>query len=127
MYDIIQLNNKLVSELKEIAKDLDVPKYEALKKQDLVYKILDYQALKPSEEILRTEKAENKIKNSIISSKRNIETIEEKKDVETMTFLQEQGEDLAFDIIINDEASSSLKNENGLNLDEDKETILKNE
>ncbi|MDF2436614.1 MAG: transcription termination factor Rho [Bacteroidota bacterium] len=48
MYDIIELNNKLVGELKEIAKKLDIPKYEALKKQDLIYKILDHQAINPA-------------------------------------------------------------------------------
>ncbi|MCE3280815.1 MAG: transcription termination factor Rho, partial [Bacteroidetes bacterium] len=47
MYDIIDLNNKLVGELKEIAKNLNIPKYEALKKQELVYKILDHQAINP--------------------------------------------------------------------------------
>lgn len=45
MYDIIELNNKLVTELKEIAKELDIDKYEGFKKQDLIYKILDHQAL----------------------------------------------------------------------------------
>jgi transcription termination factor Rho len=48
MYDIIELNNKLVGELKEIAKNLSVPKYEALKKQELIYKILDHQAINPT-------------------------------------------------------------------------------
>ena len=48
MYDIVELNNKLVSELKDIAKELNIPKYEALKKQELIYKILDHQALNPS-------------------------------------------------------------------------------
>jgi transcription termination factor Rho len=47
MYDIIDLNNKLVGELKEIAKNLNIPKYEALKKQELIYKILDHQAINP--------------------------------------------------------------------------------
>lgn len=45
MHDIIELNNKLVGELKEIAKNLNIPKYETLKKQELIYKILDQQAL----------------------------------------------------------------------------------
>lgn len=48
MYDIIELNNKLVGELKEIAKKLNVPKYETLKKQELIYKILDQQAISPA-------------------------------------------------------------------------------
>ena len=47
MYDIIELNNKLVGELKDIAKNLNIPKYDALKKQELVYKILDHQAINP--------------------------------------------------------------------------------
>ena len=49
MYDIIELNNKLVTELRDIAKDLNIPKYEKLLKQELIYKILDYQALNPEE------------------------------------------------------------------------------
>lgn len=49
MYDIIELNNKLVGELRDIAKSLNIPKFEALKKQELIYKILDQQAIKPSE------------------------------------------------------------------------------
>ena len=48
MHDIIELNNKLVGELKEIAKNLNIPKYETLKKQELIYKILDQQALNTS-------------------------------------------------------------------------------
>ncbi len=65
MYDIIELNNKLMSELKEIAKGLNVPKYESFKKQDLIYKILDHQALNHSEKILVTKKtAEKEVKDS---------------------------------------------------------------
>lgn len=46
MYDILELNNKLLSDLKEIAKQLDIKRVDSLKKQDLIYKILDEQALK---------------------------------------------------------------------------------
>jgi transcription termination factor Rho len=45
MYDIIELNGKLIGELREIAKQLNIPKYESLKKQDLIYQILDHQAI----------------------------------------------------------------------------------
>ncbi len=45
MYDILQLNEKLVTELKEIAKQLGIKGANSLTKQDLVYKILDEQAL----------------------------------------------------------------------------------
>jgi transcription termination factor Rho len=47
MFDIIQLNEKLLPELKDIAKKLKIESFENLKKQDLVYKILDHQALNP--------------------------------------------------------------------------------
>jgi len=47
MYDIITLNEKLLPELKEIAKKLSIPGVDSLKKQDLIYKILDHQALTP--------------------------------------------------------------------------------
>ena len=45
MYDIIQLNDKLVPELKDIAQKLSIKGYNKLTKQDLIYKILDEQAL----------------------------------------------------------------------------------
>ncbi len=62
MYDIIQLNEMLVTDLREIARKLNVPKYDRMLKQDLIYKILDQQALNPSPEDLAREKqeAENK-------------------------------------------------------------------
>ena len=47
MYDILELNKKLVSELREIAKEMDVKKADKLKKDELVYKILDQQAISP--------------------------------------------------------------------------------
>ena len=48
MYDIIELNSKLVTELRQIAKELNIPKTEKLLKQDLIYKILDFQAANPA-------------------------------------------------------------------------------
>jgi transcription termination factor Rho len=45
MYDILELNKKLLPELREIAKELQIKRVEALKKQDLIYKILDQQAI----------------------------------------------------------------------------------
>ena len=49
MYDILELSKMLVPELREIAKHLDVKKAETLKKQDLIYKILDQQAIEATE------------------------------------------------------------------------------
>lgn len=49
MYDIIELSRKLLPDLKDIAKELDIKKVESYKKQDLIYKILDNQAIQASE------------------------------------------------------------------------------
>lgn len=64
MYDIIELNAKKVLELKEIAKKLGISRLEKLKKQDLVYSILDEQALRPGE----NKKAESKPKTATTRS-----------------------------------------------------------
>ncbi len=45
MYDILQLNAMLVSELKELAEKSGIKKYKSLPKQELIYKILDHQAI----------------------------------------------------------------------------------
>jgi transcription termination factor Rho len=47
-YDILQLNDMLVPELRDLAEQLGVPNSKKLSKQDLIYKILDQQALKKS-------------------------------------------------------------------------------
>lgn len=47
MYDILQLNGMKVTELREIAGNLNIAKSKSLNKQDLIYGILDTQALNP--------------------------------------------------------------------------------
>ena len=46
-YDILQLNEMIVPELLDIAKKLDISNAKDLPKQDLIYKILDKQAILP--------------------------------------------------------------------------------
>jgi transcription termination factor Rho len=45
MYDILQLNDMLVPELLDIAEQLDINNAKKLDKQELIYKILDKQAI----------------------------------------------------------------------------------
>jgi len=45
MYDILQLNDMLLPELQDIAEELKIENFKKLGKQDLVYKILDKQAI----------------------------------------------------------------------------------
>jgi transcription termination factor Rho len=47
MYTIEELKDRLLSELKEIAEELNVGNFKKLSKQDLIYKILDQQAVLP--------------------------------------------------------------------------------
>ena len=56
MYNIIQLNDKDLSELQSIAKELGVKNAESLSKVDLVYSILDEQAVAKATQKVTTEK-----------------------------------------------------------------------
>ncbi|OFX83113.1 MAG: transcription termination factor Rho [Bacteroidetes bacterium GWF2_33_16] len=60
MYDILELNKKLLPELKDIAKQLDIKKFDALKKQDLIYKILDQQAINATTEVKPDKKLKHR-------------------------------------------------------------------
>ncbi len=57
MYDILSLNEKSLQELKDLCQSLGLKKYEKLQKQDLVYRILDHQALNPTADVLAKEKS----------------------------------------------------------------------
>ena len=56
MYNIIQLNDKSLSELQTIASELGITKVESLKKEDLVYRILDEQAIAGATKKVAAEK-----------------------------------------------------------------------
>lgn len=51
MYTIDELKDRLLSELKEIAENLQVGNFKKLSKQDLIYKILDQQAITPADKL----------------------------------------------------------------------------
>ncbi len=57
MYTIDDLNVRLLSELKEIAEGMSVKNAKKLAKQDLIYKILDQQALSPGAVEVKPAKA----------------------------------------------------------------------
>ena len=59
MYKLEDLNKKKVSDLKEIAKELNIPKAEKLLKSDLVYQILDFQSVLPASNTPKPKKQEN--------------------------------------------------------------------
>ncbi|CCM10288.1 Transcription termination factor Rho [Cardinium endosymbiont cEper1 of Encarsia pergandiella] len=51
MYNIGELNQKLISELRELAEKFKIKSYKTLSKEELIYKILDQQALLPVREV----------------------------------------------------------------------------
>ena len=60
MYTIEELNVRLLSELKEIAEEMSLKSYKKLSKEELVYKILDQQAILPEEKLPKKKEPENK-------------------------------------------------------------------
>jgi len=57
MYNIEELKDRLLSELKEIAEELGVTNFNKLSKQDLIYRILDQQAITPPEKLPKKYRA----------------------------------------------------------------------
>ena len=49
MYGILELHSKSLDELNAIARELGIKKAESMSKEDLVYKILDEQAVQSDE------------------------------------------------------------------------------
>ncbi|MBN2660521.1 MAG: Rho termination factor N-terminal domain-containing protein, partial [Tannerellaceae bacterium] len=71
-YNILELNEKLLTELQAIASELGIKKAESLKKEELVYRILDEQAIsyagiqaekEKEKEAKKVEKLQAKAKN----------------------------------------------------------------
>ena len=103
MYDILELNDKLIGELKEIARLMNIPNYDELRKQELVYKILDQQALNPS--------ASDSIRNSLVGNKafaapEKVEVIKEARQDKEPKAEKAPKHEKTFDIV---SASSSEK------------------
>lgn len=72
MYDILELNKKLLPELKEIAKELGIKRVNNVKKQELIYQILDQQAIIGAKKPTNSNKNNNqKAKNNLSSNNSN--------------------------------------------------------
>lgn len=93
MYNILQLNEMLVPELKEIAERLEIEGAKKMSKTDLIYKILDAQALKKDTPVtpfistppVSDEKAQNKPTKKI-TPKATETTDETNRNADTKTF-----------------------------------------
>jgi transcription termination factor Rho len=77
MYDILQLNDMLVPELLDIAENLNIANANQLNKQDLVYRILDKQALTPAANGAEKPKRKRTVKASTANSTEEAEVMTE--------------------------------------------------
>ena len=59
MYNIIQLSNKDLGELQEIANEMGLKGFKSLERQDLIYRILDEQAIAGAQKKVATEEGKN--------------------------------------------------------------------
>ena len=59
MYNIIQLSNKELGELQEIANEMGLKGFKSLERQDLIYRILDEQAIAEAQKKVATEEGKN--------------------------------------------------------------------
>jgi len=78
MFEIETLKAKKLADLQEIAATLKIARYKTLKKQDLIYQILDLQAQKP-EEVVKHEIKEKSSK----EEKSTIEAVKENQNTNT--------------------------------------------
>jgi len=74
MYDILELKEKKLSDLQEIAKGLDIKKYRDFKKLDLIYQILDKQATKPSKKVYDKKVYDKKTESPIQKNREKVNT-----------------------------------------------------
>ncbi len=87
MYDLNELKGKHLPELKEIASKLNLKRITNLRKEDLVMRILDFQAENPSQETIQQEKKDQQHRRRRVkpkadykkTSEKNTDTPEEEK------------------------------------------------
>ena len=80
-YNILELNEKLLPELQSIAEELGIKKIKALKKNELVYRILDEQAIsfagiqveKEKEKEAKKVERKTKAKNAVKASEKKVD------------------------------------------------------
>lgn len=81
MYNIEELNVRLLSELKEIAEELGIKNFKKLPKQELIYKILDQQAVLPESQLPKKKPSANAVAEEVEKPEKP-EPKENKQDLE---------------------------------------------
>ncbi len=122
MLDISELNKFLLPELKKMAKELKIAKVESFKKQDLIYKIIDQQAINEAKKDTGT-KAESKEKTAIKKRPRirktekiivEPEKIEVENTEDTVAPQEIKAEKTLFDAVLKEEKPTTVEKEKTL-------------
>ena len=93
MYDILQLNDMIVPELLDIAEQLKIPNTKKLDKQELIYKILDSQAIAGAKVINNDKNKQRKRIVKATTSNTTEEAIVESNDKKPMKKIQPKKEE----------------------------------
>jgi transcription termination factor Rho len=81
MYDILDLSSQKVAHLRDIAKSMNIKNPESYKKQELIYKILDEQAINPPKPAINKEKAESSTEKKVsATSRKNVRPRDRKEE-----------------------------------------------
>lgn len=83
MFEISQLKAKKLIDLQEIAKQLSIPKYRSMKKLDLVYQILDYQAANPKATKDVAPATDNKTEQPVKKPRQRVDKAKSPEDTKT--------------------------------------------
>lgn len=122
MYDILTLNEMLLSELRDLATNYKVKNAEKLEKQDLVYRVLEAQAITPetandsSNSLIEDEPKKKKIRTKIVKKKKpdDDSSTEISDKIETTTIENSEPTDV-------ENNNAELSSENVSQSDENKE------
>lgn len=116
MFEISQLKAKKLPELQEIAKKLNVPKYRSLKKLDLVYQILDYQAANPEAVKAKAESDNSQQKQNKPQQKRaRVQKPQDNKDQKSKESSDNKEESKSQDSKSNNDRSKNNRQDNKSN------------
>ena len=135
-YDILQLNDMLVPELKDLAKKLGIKGINKLNKQELIYTILDEQAVserdntsKKSKEDSSTEtKTKRRPRKKISVAQMNLPNVPSFEDRdEDIGQDDDEDEDIQFDDTDNEEEFDDLSQEEVMDEDEDEMDEMEDE
>ncbi|GAA5221252.1 transcription termination factor Rho [Membranihabitans marinus] len=122
MYDILQLNDMLVPELKELADKLGLQKYKRLNKKDLIYKILDAQAVQTD---TKNQEPVELVEDTVDKRPSRSNQNRGRRKENTNNNTKEKEGELKFEVVEKEENKTNSDQEKANNSDENKNNFQK--